>query len=85
MKNNKTLLLCQQIFETTPNLQKLNNKMATARKEKQGTASVDKTTKTKDFRLNQWFILEVQGNKDMVTYQLVVIMEQGKLRNKLRF
>ena len=58
--------------------------MATARKETQATSSDGKTTKTKDFRLNQWFILEVQGMENMVTYQMVVITGQGKLRNKLR-
>ena len=58
--------------------------MATARKESQATSSAEKTTKTKDFRMNQWFILEVQGKENMVTYELVVITSQGKMRNKLR-
>ena len=58
--------------------------MTTARKEKQGTTSDGKTMKTKDFRMNQWFILEVKGGENRMTYELVVMTEQGKLRNKLR-
>ena len=58
--------------------------MATARKESQATNSAEKTLKTKDFRLNQWFILEVQGKENRVTYELVVMTSQGKARNKLR-
>ena len=83
-KTTKRCYVANKFFIYTISRDRQNNKMGTARKEKQGTTGEGKVTKNKDFRMNQWFVREVQGKEDRVTYQLSVRTEQGEIRNKLR-
>ena len=83
-KTTKRCNVANNFFIYTISRDRQNNKMATARKEKQGTTGEGKVTKSKDFRMNQWFVREVQGKEDRFTYQLNGRTEQGELRNKLR-